>query len=156
MPKTTIFIGSSTAAKSQAKALVKDLSSATLKFLTWWEAFTAGKTLLENLEGIRQNINGAILLFSPDSEATIRTDTKWIPSLNVLFEFGYFYGCFGKSKVAMIKYGELYLPSDIGGYVYIQGSKHFTKNAVVQVGKRTKTDFEKWIQQLEARTIIER
>jgi len=40
MPTTTVFIGSSTAAKSQAKALVKELTSATLKFLPWWGVHT--------------------------------------------------------------------------------------------------------------------
>jgi predicted nucleotide-binding protein len=148
MPKTTIFVGSSSAAKSQAKALITDLSSATLEFLPWWDAFTPGKTLLEELDNIRDKINGALLLFSPESETTIKKDTKRIPNLNVLFEFGYFYGHFGKQKVAMMKYGEFFLPSDFGGYIWIAGSKFFKRGAVVQVGKRTKRDFEKWIQQL--------
>jgi predicted nucleotide-binding protein len=148
MPKTTIFVGSSSAAKSQAKALIADLSSATLEFLPWWDAFTPGKTLLEELDNIRDKIDGALLLFSPESETTIKKDTKWIPNLNVLFEFGYFYGHFGKQKIAMIKYGEFFLPSDFGGYIWITGSKFFKRGAVAQIGKRTKTDFEKWIQQL--------
>ena len=38
MPKTTLFIGSFTAAKSQAKALVRELSGPTLQFLPWWDA----------------------------------------------------------------------------------------------------------------------
>jgi len=148
MPKTTIFIGSSSAAKSQAKTLVAELSTATLDFLPWWEAFTPGKTLLEELDNIRDNVQGALLLFSPESETTIKKQKKLVPNLNVLFEFGYFYGHFGKQKVAMIKYGEFFLPSDFGGYVWITGSKFFKRSAVVQVGKRTNTDFTKWIQQL--------
>ncbi len=148
MPKTTIFIGSSSAAKSQAKKLVADLSSATLDFLPWWEAFTPGETLLEELDNIRDSVQGALLLFSPESETTIKKQKKFIPNLNVLFEFGYFYGHFGKQKVAMIKYGNFFLPSDFGGYVWITGSKFFKRGAVVKVGKRTNTDFTKWIQQL--------
>ena len=48
----------------------------------------------------------------------------------------------------MIKYGEFFLPSDFGGYISIMGSKHFKRGGAVQVGKRTKTDFRKWVQAL--------
>ncbi len=148
MPKTTLFIGSSSAAKSQARILVKELSSATLEFLPWWEAFTPGKTLLEELDNVRDKVNGALLVFSPESETTLRKEKKWVPNLNILFELGYFYGHFGKQKVAMIKYGDFFLPSDFGGYIWITGSKFFKRGVVVQVGNRTKVDFKKWIQQL--------
>jgi predicted nucleotide-binding protein len=148
VPKTTLFIGSSTAAKSQAKAIVKALTSATLEFLPWWEAFTPGKTLLEELDAIRGKVDGAVLLFAPEAETVIRKDKKFVPNLNVLFEFGYFYGHFGKQKVAMLKYGDFFLPSDFGGYIYIKGSKAFVRSGVVQVGKETKNAFTKWVQQL--------
>ncbi len=148
MPETTLFIGSSTAARSQAKALVTAFTSATLEFLPWWDAFTPGRTLLEELDAIRDKVDGALLVFSPESETEIKKQKKHIPNLNVMFEFGYFYGHFGKEKVAMIKYGEFFLPSDFGGYVWITGSKHFTRGGAVHVGKRTSTDFSKWIKQL--------
>ena len=105
MPKTTIFVGSSGAAKSQAKAVIKAFKSATLDFVPWWDAFTAGRTLLEDLDNIRKKVDGAVLLFSPESRTTIRKKKYEMPNLNVLFEFGYFYGHFGKEKVAMLKYG---------------------------------------------------
>ena len=148
MPKTTIFIGSSSAAKSQAMALVKKFEGPTVEFIPWWDTFTPGRTLLEELDSIRDQVNGALLVFSPESETQIRKQKKQIPNLNVLFEFGYFYGHFGKEKVAMIRYGDFYLPSDFGGYIWITGSKFFKRGAVVQVGKRTKSDFTKWIQKL--------
>ncbi len=148
MPKTTIFIGSSSAAKSQAKAIVKALSGPTLDFLPWWETFTPGRTLLEELDAIRGRVNGALLLFSPESSTSIRKTAYEIPNLNVLFEFGYFYGHFGKEKVAMLKYGEFYLPSDLGGYIHIFGSKGFKRSAVTAVGKRTTTEFTRWVEKL--------
>ena len=92
MPKTTIFLGSSSAAKSQAKAIVKALSGPTLEFLPWWETFTPGRTLLDELDEIRGKVNGALLLFSPESNTSIRKTNYEIQNLNVLFEFGYFYG----------------------------------------------------------------
>lgn len=148
MPKVTIFLGSSTAAKSQAKAVAKAFASPTVEFLCWWEAFTPGRTLLEELDTIREKVDGALLLFSPEAEATVRGNSVSTPNLNVLFEFGYFYGHFGKQKVAMLKYGDFYLPSDFGGYIHINGSKFFQRSAVVQVGKRTTTEFGNWVSQM--------
>ncbi len=148
MPKVTIFIGSSNTAKSQAKAVVKAFSSATVELLFWWEAFTPGRTLLEVLDAIREKVHGALLIFSPEAEVTVRGNTVLTPNLNVLFEFGYFYGHFGKKKVAIIKYGNYYLPSDLGGYIHINGSRFFKRNAVVQVGKRTRAEFNKWVAQM--------
>ncbi|MBS1700960.1 MAG: nucleotide-binding protein [Armatimonadetes bacterium] len=148
MPVTTLFVGSSSGAKSQAKELISKLSSPTLQFLPWWDAFTPGQTLMEDLDAIKNKVDGALFIFSPEGEATIRGELKQIPNLNVLFEFGYFYGHMGKTKVAMIKYGDFYLPSDFGGYIYITGSKFFRRSAVVAMGSRTKRDFMKWIQAL--------
>jgi len=148
MPVTNIFIGSSAAAKSQAKAIVTKFQSNTVKFLPWWNAFTAGRTLLEDLDNIHDKIDAAVLLFSPEAESVVRGNKVQVPNLNVLFEFGYFYGVLGKQNVAMLKYGEFYLPSDLGGYIHIFGSKFFKRSAIVQVGKRTKDEFDRWVEQL--------
>lgn len=147
MPKTTLFIGSSSAACSQAKAIVKKFTSPTLEFLAWWDddAFTPGRTLLEELDNIKDKVDGAILIFSPEAESTVRGKTVSTPNLNVLFEFGYFYGHFGKEKVAMMKYGEFYLPSDFGGYIHIFGSEFFKRGRVAQVSKRSEREFSKWV-----------
>jgi|SRR5665647_623700 len=148
MPKTTVFIGSSAAARSQAKRIVRRFESATLEFLPWWDAFTAGRTLLEDLDNIVNKVDAALLLFSPEADSTVRGNTVHVPNLNVLFEFGYFYGHLGKDKVAMLKYGEFYLPSDFGGYIHIFGSTYFKRGAVVKVGKRTECEFERWVAQV--------
>jgi hypothetical protein len=119
LPQTNLFIGSSSAAKSQAKAVIHKFTSATLKFLPWWDAFTPGKTLLEDLDTIRGQVDGAVLIFSPEPTSKIRGKSVELPNLNVLFEFGYFCGHIGKQKVSIIKYGDYYLPSDLGDiYTY--------------------------------------
>lgn len=142
---TKLFMGSSSAAKSQAKQFVSTFQSGTLKFLTWWDTFTAGRTLLEELDRIRNRVDGAVLLFSPESQTTIRGRTQNIPNLNVLFEFGYFYGVLGKDKVAMVKYGDFYLPSDLGGYIHIFGSGGFRRGQKNKIGKRTTSEFDRWV-----------
>jgi len=145
MPRTKLFIGSSAAAKSQAKAIVEKFQGLTVEFIPWWDAFTAGDTLLGALDTIARSVDGALMVFSPESESVIRGNKVDVPNLNVLAEFTYFYGKFGKKHVAMIKYGDFYLPSDFGGYIHIFGSTYFKRSKVTQVGKRTETEFGRWI-----------
>jgi predicted nucleotide-binding protein len=145
---TTIFIGSSAAAKSQARAIIHAFTRPGLRFLPWWNAFTAGRTLLKDLDAIRNRVDAALLVFSPESTTRIRNKRQDVPNLNVLFELGYFYGHFGETKVAMLKYGDFYLPSDLGGYIHIAGSSRFRRGAAVPVGKRTTTEFERWVSAL--------
>ena len=123
-------------------------TSATLEFLPWWNAFTPGKTLLAELDTIKDNVAGALILLSPEAPATIRGNSVAILSQNVLFEFGFFYGALGPQKVGVIKYGDYYLPSDLGGYIHISGSKFSQTGKIAQIGKKTKSDFENWIAQL--------
>ena len=145
MAVTKLFIGSSSAAKSQAKKFVETLTSPTLKFVPWWDNITPGQILLDELDAIYKQVDGAVLLFSPESESTIRNDKKQIPNLNVMFEFGYFLGAFERRKIAMVKYGEFFLPSDFGGYQWIHGSKGFRRGGVQAISARTQTEFGRWL-----------
>lgn len=142
---TTVFIGSAAAAKSQARALVRRFTRPGLRFLPWWDAFTAGRTLLKDLDHVRGRVDAALLVFSPESATRIRNMRHAIPNLNVLFELGYFYGHFGERGVAIVRYGDFYLPSDLGGYIHIAGSRSFRRGAAVAVGKRTEREFERWV-----------
>ncbi|MEO8716686.1 MAG: hypothetical protein ABI423_00525 [Burkholderiales bacterium] len=82
MPTTTLFIGSSAAAKSQARVIVAKFQGSTLKFVPGWGAFTAGRTLLEDLDQIRGKVDGAVLLFAPDARSTVRRKFgRWLAAL---------------------------------------------------------------------------
>lgn len=145
-----IFVGSSSAAKSQAKAVVKALARPGVTFVPWWDAFTPGRTLLEELDNLSGSVDAALLLFSPESPATVRAKDVNIPNLNVLFEFGYFSGHLGRAHVGMLRYGDCYLPSDFGGTIHITGSRFFKRGAVVKVGKRTRNEFDRWVAACDA------
>ena len=56
MAATTIFLGSSSAARAQARAILRRFSSPKLRFLPWWDAFTAGRTLLKDLDHVRGRV----------------------------------------------------------------------------------------------------
>src|SRR5947209_2894519 len=114
-----IFVASSSAAKSQAKELIKGCAHSEVTFVPWWDEITAGKTLLEELARIRKKVDCSVIILTPESNSTLRGLRQPIPNLNVLFEFGFFFGALGAEKVAVVRYGEVYLPSDLGGYVHI-------------------------------------
>ena len=141
----TLFLASASAAKPQAKALAAALSSDTVRFLPWWEAFPAGRTLLSELEAIRSKVHGALLVVTPDTSSVYRARPVEIPNLNVLFEFGYFYGAFPKERVAIVKYGEYHLPNNLDGYIHIFGSKSFNRNRALPVSRRTHSEFARWL-----------
>ncbi len=145
MADKRIFVGSSSAAKTQAKLLIRGLSRPGIEFLPWWDAITAGTTLLQELDRIRESVDAALILFSPDIPATMRDRTVAMPNQNVLFEFAYFYGSLGSDKVAIVRYSDFYLPSDLGGYIHIYGSGWFKANHATPASTRTKTEFERWI-----------
>jgi len=146
VPQTTVFIGSSSAAKSQARAVIQKFSGPTLRFLPWWDAFDPGRTLLEDLDAIGDKVDAVLMIFTPESDSTVRGKEVQVPNLNVLFEFGYFCGRFGRARVAMLKYGDFYLPSDFGGYVHIFGGTHFKRGVAAPVGPRTEREFTRWVQ----------
>lgn len=147
---TNIFIASSTAAKPQAKAFIKGCSREGVKFFPWWDEITAGRTLLGELTRIGRKVQRAIVILTPESATQIRSHKQPIPNLNVLFEFGFFYSALGPDHVAVVRYGQVYLPSDLDGYIHINGSAHFSRGSAVKVGKQTKTEFERWLNNYKA------
>lgn len=144
-----VFVGSSTSAKSQAKKLIEGCAHPNIQYLPWWDQFTAGRTLLEELEAIKKKVSAAILLLTPEGVSTNSKGNQIVvPNQNVLFEFGYFYASLGKERVALAKYGTVNLPSDLSGYIHIFGSDFFKTSYGVPVGKRTKKEFDRWMDAL--------
>jgi predicted nucleotide-binding protein len=148
MPKKKIFVASSSEAKTQAKALMKDLTSPTIEFIPWWEAITPGHLLLNDLGEIKKQVSAALLVFTPDIPATLRNSQVALPNQNVLFELGYFFSAIDLSKIALIRYGSTYIPKDLDGYTHIPGSKYFKPGASVVAGIKTKKAFDKWVVEL--------
>jgi CRP/FNR family cyclic AMP-dependent transcriptional regulator len=140
-----IFIGSSMAAKRQAHVIASHFESGTVEFVRWWDAFTPGRTLLQDLDALAENVDAAVLVMSPEIPASVRGNDVLLPNQNVLFEFGYFYGKLGPSRTALVPYGNFYMPTDLNGYTHITGSKFFKPGSGVKVGKRTETTFNRWL-----------
>jgi predicted nucleotide-binding protein len=96
-----------------------------------------GLTIIEKFEK-HSDVGYAFILLTPDEVAYIKADESKEDSVrrkesrarpNVIFEFGYFVGKLGRSRVCCLYTGEVSLPSDVSGMIY----KKFTKN-IEEVG----------------------
>lgn len=85
-----------------------------------------GKTLIEKFEEHAGFADWIFILLSPDDKAfdPKTNDEKRRARQNVIFEFGFFYGLLGRNegRVIALKKGEVELPSDIQGIVWIDVS----------------------------------
>lgn len=143
-----IFVASAKAAAFQAKQFIEGCKSDDIVFLPWWDGeLQPGATILQRLDEVRTRIDGAIVVLTPDMEASIRKSPIEVPNLNVLIEFGFLYGSLAHDRVAIVKYGDYYLPSDLGGYIHIFGARGFRRNQGNPPSRRTKNEFQSWIKQ---------
>lgn len=85
-----------------------------------------GLTIIEKFEK-HSDVGYAFVLLTPDEVAYIKADEnkddnarqkEFRARQNVIFEFGYFVGKLGRSKVCCLYTGDVSLPSDISGMIY--------------------------------------
>lgn len=95
-----------------------------------------GLTIIEKFEK-HSDVGYAFILLTPDEIAYIKADDskgdnerqkEYRARPNVIFEFGYFVGKLGRSRVCCLYTGDVSLPSDLSGMIY----KKFT-NGIEEV-----------------------
>lgn len=80
-----------------------------------------GRTIIEKFEN-HSDVGYAIVLITPDdlgSSIKEPENTRQRARQNVVFEFGYFLGKLGRHKVAGLVKGDIEVPSDYSGVLYI-------------------------------------
>lgn len=91
-----------------------------------------GQTIIEKFEK-HSDVSYAFILLTPDEIAYIKADEnkndnerkeELMARPNVIFEFGYFVGKLGRSRVCCLYTGDVSLPSDVNGIIY----KKFTSS----------------------------
>ncbi len=86
------------------------------------EQLNQGKTIIEKFEDY-SDVDFAIVLMTPDDIgyfASESNSSKHRARQNVVFELGYFIGKLGRTHVAAIVKGEIEIPTDISGILYIE------------------------------------
>lgn len=85
-----------------------------------------GLTIIEKFEK-HSDVGYAFILLTPDEIAYLKADEdkndedrkkEFRARPNVIFEFGYFVGKLGRSRVCCLYTGNVSLPSDINGIIY--------------------------------------
>lgn len=94
------------------------------------ERFKPGQTIPEKFEREALQVDGALVLFTPDDEAAALLGSTGEPistnelrrrvraRQNVSLEYGWFWGRLGRERVLLLMKGELELPSDLAGLLY--------------------------------------
>lgn len=115
-----VFIvhGRDDAAKEATARFVAQLH---LKPIILHEQPNAGRTIIEKLEG-HLDVAFAVILLTPDDIGGVATDQQQLRSRarqNVVLELGLFIGALGRGRVCALYKGDLELPSDFDGVVYV-------------------------------------
>ena len=90
------------------------------------------RTIIEKFEEYAQ-VDFAIALFTPDDMGGLEgDDPQFRARQNVIFEFGYFIGEYGRNRVRALVKGNVEIPSDYSGVLYIPlgSSNDWKKNLV--------------------------
>lgn len=81
-----------------------------------------GRTIIEKFEQ-HAEVGFAVALLTPDDEGSLygeENNLKPRARQNVIFEFGYFIGRLGRQKVCALTKGNVEIPSDYSGVLYIR------------------------------------
>lgn len=83
---------------------------------------SAGRTIVEKFEDYAATVGYALVLLTPDDVGALGAtpnDFKQRARQNVIFELGYFAGKLGRGRVCLLHKGEVDIPADLHGVVYI-------------------------------------
>ncbi len=100
-----------------ARLIDKELG---LESMILHEQASGGKTLIEKFEKHSSEVGYAFILLTPDDVGGKDKDSlKPRARQNVIFEMGFFIGAVGRDSVCVLHKGNVELPSDMAGIVYI-------------------------------------
>jgi predicted nucleotide-binding protein len=89
------------------------------------EQANSGNTIIEKIEE-HTNVGFAIVLYTPCDVGSLAGESSQKPRArqNVVFEHGYLIGKLGRQKVCALVKGDIEIPNDISGVVYIPLDSH--------------------------------
>lgn len=105
------------------------------------EQANKGKTIIEKLE-YYTDVDYAIILYTPcDVGGKKDEDQNFRARQNVVFEHGFLMSKLGRNNISVIKKGNVELPNDITGTVYVDGKSNWQSNLVKEL-KSAKFDID--------------
>ena len=102
------------------QSVVRVIEGQSLEAIVLHEQPSGGKTLIEMLE-VNSDVGFAVVLLTPDDvgRATEAAVDNPRARQNVILELGYFIGKIGRPNVCVLYKGDVELPSDFFGVVYV-------------------------------------
>lgn len=122
--KKSVFIvhGRDDLAKIETARFVEKLG---LKAIILHEQVSGGKTIIEKIEEY-SDVGFAIILYTPCDKGNIvgEEDQRFRARQNVIFEHGYMISKLGRENVCALIKGDIEVPNDISGVVYVPLDNH--------------------------------
>lgn len=114
-----IVLGHDQENRRELKALLSDLGA---RPIILDEEDSQGMTIIESFEFHAKTCAFAIILMTPDdlSEAGSKAASSWRARQNVVLELGWFMAQLGRDRVLILYTGDIEIPSDILGVVYLR------------------------------------
>lgn len=99
-----------------------------------------GQTIIEKFEDHAGKVGCAIVLLTPDDKGSTKDSDDWKSRArqNVIFELGFFFAKLGRGKVICLHKGDVELPSDINGIIYIRFDNDLKKEVYSELRKELK------------------
>ena len=120
MKKRRVFIGSSSEYLAEVARIKQLLDSDFIECVLWTSVFQPGYLTFEALEKMLLDCGAAVFLATPDDEAEIRQEKVATPRANVMLEFGLVAGRLGRHNIAVCRYTNAKMPSDLQGLTVIE------------------------------------
>ena len=109
---------------SEAKeAAARFLTKIGLEPIILHEQASSGRTVIEKFETYSEGVAFAIVLLTPDDVGAARAEAQNLRARarqNVIMKLGYFIGKLGRTRVCALHRGNVELPSDYQGVLYIE------------------------------------
>jgi predicted nucleotide-binding protein with TIR-like domain len=118
--KRRIFVGSSTEGLQKAQRICEQLATFDdVVPVLWTDVFQPGLITFEALETMLIQCCAAVFVVTPDDRLDVRGSHVRAPRSNILLEFGLVAGRIGRHSVALCRFGDVELPSDLEGLTIV-------------------------------------
>jgi predicted nucleotide-binding protein len=113
--KVFIVHGHDRAARSEVARFIEQLK---LDAIILDEQPSQGRTIIEKFEDHAEEVGFAVVIMTPDDTVT-EPSSATRARQNVIYELGYFSGKLGRDRSCVLRKGDVEIPSDLYGVVYI-------------------------------------
>jgi predicted nucleotide-binding protein len=121
---TSVFVvhGHDRELREQVARFIERVGAGNLEPVILAEQPARGQTLIENFESHASVAGYAIILLTPDDQAGQGSNDDRNPRArqNVILELGYFVGVLGRKRIAVLRRGDVEVPSDVAGVIFIE------------------------------------